>query len=72
MKDIIVLLYWTKLGIQWIRNCNFIYRTFGLVNQDDSPDWKKIIIFFNISLLMAGLYSFVYLYKAFFIVIDIN
>ena len=28
--------------------------------------------FFNISLLMAGLYSFLYLYKAFFIVIDFN
>ena len=36
------------------------------------PDGKNIVIFFNISLLMAGLYSFLYLYKAFFIVIDFN
>ena len=28
--------------------------------------------FLNISLLMVGLYSFLYLYKAFFIVIDFN
>jgi hypothetical protein len=28
--------------------------------------------FLNISLLMAGLHSFLYLYKAFFIVIDFN
>ena len=27
-----------KVLLQWIRNCNFFYRTFGLVNQDDSPD----------------------------------
>jgi hypothetical protein len=25
-------------GQQWIRNCKNLYRTFGLVNQDDSPD----------------------------------
>jgi hypothetical protein len=38
------------------------------------PRWftrpKENRHFFNISLLMAGLYSFLYLYKAFFIVID--
>jgi hypothetical protein len=28
--------------------------------------------FLNISLLMAGLYNFLYLYTAFFIVIDFN
>ena len=33
---------------------------------------KENRIFFNISLLMAGLYSFLYLYKALFIVIDFN
>ena len=57
---------------QWIRNRTFFDRTFGLVNQDDSPERKKIVIFFNMSLLMAGLYSFLYLYKAFFIVIVLS
>ena len=46
-------------------------RSFNRPNQL-LPDRKKIVFFFNISLLMAGLYSFLYLYKALFIVIDFN
>jgi hypothetical protein len=32
------------LHLQWMRNCKKIYSTFGLVNQDDSPDpyYKKL------------------------------
>jgi hypothetical protein len=52
---------------QLIRNCNFIYRTFCLVNQDDSPDRKKIVFFLIFHCWWLAC-SFLDLYKAFFIV----
>jgi hypothetical protein len=56
----------------------FFYWTFGLVNQDDSPDQinfyqtERKSYFFLIFHCWWLACSFLYLYKAFFIVIDFN
>jgi hypothetical protein len=36
--NMVLLIVWITIWHQWMRNCKFVYRTFGLVNQGDSPD----------------------------------